>query len=500
MTTAERLRSYWGERQFEREALTVLLARYWQVIVIVAVVGLAAGLRLWGLGERAIHHDESIHIKFAYDIAKGGVDRYVHDPVYHGPWQYFAIATIFKLPFFGDSDYTARLAPALLGIALVGLPLLLRRQLGTIGAFLAVAFLAFSPTLLYVSRFAREDIHAAFFTLAIAVCIWRYVAERRDGWLIAIAPLLAFSFAAKEITFITVAILIVFLNYMVAADLVQQLRASRRMSAADTVVAYAALLPTAWLIVALWPLLETVRKRFSFTEMPAAGPLLIIVGTMAGPQYAPGIQKLPFIGDEGYQVSEEQNLMRVSVLTLLFGSAYVGLLWNWRVWLIAAALFYVPYVLLFTSFFTHPAGFWTGIWGSMDYWLGQQLVRRGNQPDYYYFMLTPVYEFLPLVFAIGGTFYYAFRAKLEQILLSAAALALVLVFSLMPESAPLVGEYHIQAAFVVAIAAVLFLSMDIFTKFLLFWVLSILFALTVAGEKMPWLSVHIALPLALLGA
>src|SRR3990172_215121 len=474
-TTAERLRTFWGERQIDRERLTTVAVRYWQVVLIVAIIGLGAGLRLWDLGNRAVHHDESIHMKFAYDITEG--TKYVHDPVYHGPFMYYAKALGFLL--FGGSDYTARLPAALFGIALVELPVLLRSRCGGIATPLAVGLLAVSPTLLYVSRFAREDIYAAFFTMAMVVCIWRYLSDRKNGWLIAIGPLMAFSLTAKEISFITVAILIVYLNILVATQLVEQMQAERRFRFQDTVLAYAAFLPTAWAIVALWPFIEGVRTRLSLTEMPAAGPLLIIFGTLAAPHYAPGVQKLPFIGDDGYQVDSEQNLMRISVLTLMIGGAYIGLVWNWRVWLAAGALLYIPYVVLFTGFFTNMEGFWSGIWGGMDYWLGQQHERRGNQPDYYYFMMLPVYEFLPMIFALGAALYYAFRGKLEQQMVSAAAVLLALVLALIPNETALVGDSRIQISFVIIIGAVLLLSMDTFTKFLLFWTLSIFFALTV---------------------
>ena len=494
MTTGERLRSYWADRRLERHELTLLTSRYWQLGLILALMALAAGLRLWDLDLRSIHHDESIHVKFAYDITQG--TQYTHDPVYHGPFQYFGTAASFLV--FGASDYTSRLFPALFGVALVGLPFLLRRQLGTTGAFIAAGLLVISPTLLYFSRFARNDIYIAFFTLALVIAIWRYLSERRNGWLIAIAPLLALSFAAKEVTFITVAILLVYLNILVANDLVDQLRASRKMSARETLVAYAVILPFAWAIVALWPLLEGSRRRWTLSELPAAGHVLIIFGTLVAAQFAAGIQQLPFVEDQGYMA--EGNLMRITVLVLIIGGAYFGLLWNWRVWLIAAGLFYAVYVLLFTGFFTNMGGFWTGIWGSMDYWLSQQLVRRGDQPDYYYFILLPIYEFLPLVFALGGALFYAFRGKLEQQLLAGSALLMVIVFSLTPGDTWLIGQYHIEAAFLVAIGAILVLKMESFTKFLLFWSLTILLSLTIAGEKMPWLTVHLALPIILLAA
>ena len=44
---------------------------------------------------------------------------------------------------------------------MVPLPALLRSQIGRVGAFAAAAALAFGPTFLYYSRFAREDIYFA---------------------------------------------------------------------------------------------------------------------------------------------------------------------------------------------------------------------------------------------------------------------------------------------------------------------------------------------------
>ena len=569
-TTGQRLSNYFGDRKLPTGDLSSFVARYWYVILIAAIVALAAGLRLWDLGERAIHHDESIHIKFAWDISRGFIGQcgsvYCHDPVYHGPFQYFGTAGTFLL--FGDNNYTSRLLPALFGIALVGLPFLLRRQLGTVGVVLAAGMLTMSPALLYFSRFARNDIYVAFFTFAIVVCMWRYLEDRKDRWLIAIAPLLALSFAAKEVTLIITASFLVFLNVLLATQLVQQMRASRDLTPGQTAVAYLVTLPTAWLIAAFWSatglitrlrsgrissldltaayafvaaltltmaitarlmdsrtfviflafavvvialfialafLLRRAKEQFSLSELPPVGAILIVVGTLVAVQFAAGIQKLPgavegipLLGgdlhslfrlsgmvDAGYL--EEPVLMRVSVLVLLVGTAFVGFTWNWRVWAASAALFYAVFFVFFTSFFTNggdiwnvytffttqgggflhvsgefwngQGGFWTGIWGSMDYWLGQQDVRRGSQPDYYYFMFLPVYEFLPLIFGLGGAMFYAFRGKLEQTFMVGAALILITTLSLISDN-----------------------------------------VLGIIGEKMPWLTVHLALPLALLAA
>jgi predicted membrane-bound mannosyltransferase/DNA-binding beta-propeller fold protein YncE len=514
-TTAERLRSYWGERQFDRTRLVALAVQYWEIALFATLIGVALGLRFWGLGARAIHHDESLHMLYAWDLAQG--KGYEHVPFMHGPFQFFGSAAMFKI--FGDSDFTARLLYASFGSALVGLPYFLRGFIGRTGAIIAAVLLAVSPSLLYFSRFARGDIYMAFWTLAMVIVVWRYLKEQKPIYLYGVPLFLMLGFVTKEVTFMTTTIFLAYLEYLLANDMVDQVRASRTLRPWQIVSAYAVLVPTAWLIAAFWPLLEGPRKRWSLQTLPPAGHVVIIMGTFALPLFAPGVQKIPFLSlgdvDKYDEPSGPEPLMQLSVLFFILASAYIGLLWNWRVWGIGALIFYVPFFLLYTTFFTNggdiwapggdfwhgEGGWWTGMWGSLDYWLGQQLVRRGGQPDYYYLMTVPIYDFLPLVFATGGALFYAFRGRLEQKLLTLAAVLLIFVFSVIPkDSASFIGQYHVHAGFIIAIAAVLLLSMDTFTKFLVFWSLSMLFAISVAGEKMPWLTIHIALPLSILAA
>jgi uncharacterized protein (TIGR03663 family) len=341
------------------------------------------------------------------------------------------------------------------------------------------------------------------YTLAMVVVMWRYLKEQRELYLYLVPLILMLGFTTMEMTFITTAIFLVYLEFQLASDLLDQYRASRTLTPPETMATYAVFLIFGWLLALTWPLIEGARKRWSLETMPAAGNFLVVMVVFALPQFAPVIQKIPLLHlgtSNTYDVgTAHQSLKIITTLAFLFIAAYIGLFWNWRIFLVGAAIFYIPFVLLYTTFFTNPGGFWTGIWGSLDYWLSQQLVRRGSQPDYYYLMMAPIYEFLPLVFALGGALYYAFKGKRDQILLSASILLLVLVFSLIPGKAPIIGSWW-KLSFIVAIGGVMMLQMESFTKFLLFWSLSSIFALTVAGEKMPWLIVHVSLPLVLLAA
>src|SRR5262249_18444994 len=96
-------------------------------------------------------------------------------------------------------------------------------------------------------------------------------------------------------------------------------------------------------------------------------------------------------------------------------SSAVGLLWNWRKWLICAVWFYPIMLFFFTTVFTNPAGIGSGFVGSLGYWISQQSVARGGQPQYYYFMVTlPDYEYLPYIFGILGLFYILVRRSWKR--------------------------------------------------------------------------------------
>ena len=135
----------------------------------VALLLLAVILRLWDLGGRPPHHDEAVHGHFTHELLVEGSYRY--DPTYHGPLLFFVTAGIFGL--LGENLITLRLYPVVTGVLLVGLPLLLRRRLGARAALWCGVLLAISPSFLYYSRFARNDVPVSLFTAAAGVLFLR---------------------------------------------------------------------------------------------------------------------------------------------------------------------------------------------------------------------------------------------------------------------------------------------------------------------------------------
>jgi len=477
-----------------------------------ALLAVALGLRLWDLGSRTLHHDETLHAFFSYLLYRDG--SYEHLPMMHGPLKFFLTALSYLL--FGASDFTARVPTALAGAGLVLLPLALRQRLGRTGALAAGVLIALSPTLVYFSRFNRDDMLIAFLTLALVACLWRYLDGGGPLYLALTALVLGLGFATMETTYIHLAIFLLFLELWLAQHFWAQVVGRRGLNGLGSALALAFLVALAWAVCALWPFTRRLRERWGLTAWHRAADLMLVLGTLSAPQFAPAIQMpLAALGLDEEQLSRlvwqrflwfrgvalEYVIATATVTALMGASALVGLAWDRRRWLLAAAAFYLPYVLLYTTFFTNSDGFASGIWGSLDYWIAQHSFRRGDQPDYYYLVVLPAYEYLPLLVGGLALLYYCLRGGVASWLLTAIAAFSLLAFFGAKGYDPALG--HDRLAFLVPIAGLALYTTvqgDKFQRFLCFWLAGALFAYSLMGEKMPWLTTHLALPLCLLAA
>ncbi len=562
---------------FERNAPALLTG-----IAFSAILALAAVLRFWQLGTRTFTNDEGLYSLMARQFARGG--GYQHVPELHGPLQIMATAGVFKA--FGDSDLAARLMPALFGVLLAALPFLFRRHIGRPGAIAAALLLAVSPTMIYYSRFAGPDVYLAFFSLATAMIIWRYLAEPSRAWLYLMAATLAFAIISTEMALLVVPIFALYLNYRVAQAFVAQAQeprvlpqaathydrlgvtpdttvreirlaykrlidrtesrtereamagayhvlttANRReaydrklalqaRAAADREIVVAPGIATkvtlaagAWLIAALWPFAGFVRRRMNLTSLPDAAPPLLAMMLLTLPFYGPLVEKISFIGDRGFDNQRQiiviggTNINPGGELPVMFATLGVlfavtivlGLAWKWHAFVISWAVFYGIAITMFTGFFSNRGGVWSGIWGSLDYtWRPE--AHHSNGPVYYYGMMLPAYEFLPLaVAAIGGIALLVLGGWRNRItvLVAGAAIAAIIVA---PPWTPIVDAHRVLFATIVGGAAVLVLRVPDLTKFLAFWAIAALGAFTMIGRKDPWLTIHVALPMIMLAA
>lgn len=390
----------------------------WWHVAYLAILFFIVCTRLWDLSSRGYSHDESIHAWESWKLITG--QGYVHNPVYHGPFLYHFTALIFAL--FGDNDFTARLSPALFGIALTILPLFLRKWLGKRGVLVATLLMAISPVMMHRSRYLRMDVYAAVFNLLLFIAILRYLDRRQPRDLYLVAAALSLSFCSKETTFITVFIFGTFLFGLY-----------------------------------VW---QWMRDRGNWSDL-AVFDLLIVIGTLILPLASPFA--ILALGGDPTDYGQQGVLFSGGVFLVVLGvSVAIGLWWGWRRWLVCAGFFYGIFIPLFTTMFTNGQGFATGMVGQLGYWLSQQGVERGGQPWYYYLAVMPLYEFLPILAGIGGAIYYALRGDEREGRDAAEGRGLP------------------------------------FVPMLAYWTVLALVIYSWAGEKMPWLAMHIALPLQLL--
>ncbi len=199
-----------------RPALTgAARSRTW----LASVLAITVLSRLLVLGSRAMHHDESLHAATA--LQRLIEIPYVYDPLYHGPFLYFAVALVFALTDI--SDASARLLPALAGVALVAAVwFLLRDALGRWGTAVTLLGLTFSTGFLYYSRFLRNDIFIAFLTLLAMAALYRYLQTPQRRWVILAASALGVSLVTKENSYISGFIFAVALAGIAATGLLRR--------------------------------------------------------------------------------------------------------------------------------------------------------------------------------------------------------------------------------------------------------------------------------------
>lgn len=201
----------------------------WAFYAAIVVLGLV--LRWTLLDMRPYHHDESLHGmygRYFYDFPNS--NYYKYDPMLHGPMLYNSMRFIYAM--FGDSLWAARTPVCLMGSLFMFVPFLYRRHLKSITTLILTGVIALSPTMIYWSRFLREDywvISGMLFTLfgfTIAPRAWK-------PFLVGLG--ITVQWCTKENVFVTVAI---FLGFLAFEFLFQTLVLKRWDSCAERIVRF----------------------------------------------------------------------------------------------------------------------------------------------------------------------------------------------------------------------------------------------------------------------
>jgi len=381
--------------------------------VVLVIVAAALAMRLWELGERALHHDESLDAWWSWRFRNGEYTGY--DPVYHGPLRFYITAAFFEI--FGESAAVARLFSALSGAAVVGLPWFMRRELGRQGTIFAALALAISPTMLYYSRFGREDAQMVFLTLLAMVLGLSYMRKPRISSATGLTFTLACSFAIKESTYLFGLLLAVFMLILLASQFDAKARVRQGVDSVPRMnpafVSTTLLFASAGLIVAV------VVGAASGELFPLIGLYMI---TMAGFVFVTALPELR-------ARHTDPNFEWPPLIQAIGGIGIGG-------WIVALSVFGFSWLLFFTVFFERPEDWASGFTRAIDYWDSQQEVNRGGQPWYYYLYALPIYEWLFVALAVVGTWRGLRRPTMLSILMIWFAVGSVVLYSYAGERMP----------------------------------------------------------------
>lgn len=593
------------------------------VIFILALI-----TRFWGIGDRVVSHDESLHTQYSYQYFNG--EGYQHTPLMHGPTLFHATALSFWI--FGDNDASARIPVAILGSILVLLPYFLRDWIGKAGAILASILLLISPYITYYSRYIRHDIYIIVAAVIVFIAIQYYLRRRKDKYIWWFAVGLGLMFATMETAYIYVAIfgsflvlslfakvitsdwfrdtwprlrkplalvllaLVLFLAGYIGQRLAPRVltdsslatdvatdegfaanpdeviasdAGEEQVPASETIFRWVQIGGLLILAGGLFLTANSMRPfiddypefdlvvLFTTLTLPTATAFLIILA--GGDPLAYTLKTCQLAGQETMSpaqlfiarvlnatclsefLSSPVALSAVFLVLTLVVSVLVGLWWNRRRWLIAAIIFHGIFLLFFTSLFTNPSGWASGMIGSLGYWLEQQEVQRANQPWYFYLIVLPLYEFLPLILTLIAARLWAKKNSLQRILDYFVIISLValLAYSLInwfynrfaPDPEMLTRLPGIIAGGTILLVGFILIlrkyiqwyrarpkgsrasawlpdgwgsGLDVvmlfgFVPYLIWWFLATWVIYGYAGEKMAWLSTHYIFPMVLLG-
>lgn len=528
--------------------------------LIVSIILIAAVLsRFIMLGERVMSHDEVNHVVPAYTFYTGG--GYHYDPVTHGPLQFHLIAlsyTLFgdndfsaRIPdaIFGIGvilfaiiafkDYLGRPGALIAGILFTISPFIsfysryTRNEIYIVFWGLALIwgvlrYLQFGRkrTLLFITVItalhftdkATSYIFTAELLIFLAVVFVAQLIKKQ--WL---RPDLRMTFLIITAVVLVVGLAAFGVSYNALSNapsaegdegigiMISDLPATTRLLIGGLVLG---------LLVGLFAAAYILIKGIGWHGIrdERAFDLLILQGTIVLPLLA--ALPMDILGFNPLDYSTQGILRSVLfIVPLLIISLLVGIWWNWKVWSLNIGIFWGIFAVFYTTLFTQGSGFAAGLMGALGYWIAQQGVTRGTQPLYYYALVQiPIYEFLPAF----GTILAALmsipllsrnlkrkneQAQEDEIFEEAdqPQLDLESMVSLpadeeieqdilealstddqsLPDRPPRIvdNEGELRKPPVLAL--------------LLYWSVMSLIAFSFAGERMPWLTTHITLPMIL---
>lgn len=416
---------------------------FWYYCIVAILALLTIVPRFVVLEDRPLHHDEAQHAWYSYSVSIG--NRYVHSPILHAPSLMLLTGLTYKM--FGDSIGVGRgMVAAFSLIAMLAAAALWPRRF----RWWLFPLIVTSPYFLYYSRFLRNELIFCALLLVGLVGFAKSMQgrslEKRAAWgILGPAPIVAL-LAFKENAIFIMA----------------------------TGVTFA----IAWAIKRLFWRRTALSLRLPVREIRARR------GRRGKPS------ALPFAS---------------------FSSESAATIGGW----LAGCIIGIAYVLFIYGITTGDGTFspLQNIRSSIDYWRGQQSEHRISGALHYHLVIMLVYELPILLMLALGLILDAVRKpmRLTLYMLSIAGWLFVWwcwnTIGTLPFFFGSIQNFlHIEpnrslmvlGLWIVPLLAWSVLAMKehwVLGSFMAWWAACSLFQYSVAGEKVPWLGVHMVLPI-----
>ncbi len=184
---------------------------FFSIFFLIALI--ASYLRVFQIETRPLHSDEAVNFLFVEQTNSSGYYPYSHEN-YHGPLFFYIVTGLVNQ--FGDSIFALRAAAIFAGIfclvSLFGFIPTARKSF----ILFSAALVAFSPSLIFFSRYAIHETQLVLATLIFALSIYNWHLLRKPFWLYLAGLSLCLMMVTKE-TFIISAFAL-FCSFLLLGD------------------------------------------------------------------------------------------------------------------------------------------------------------------------------------------------------------------------------------------------------------------------------------------
>jgi uncharacterized protein (TIGR03663 family) len=359
----------------------------WVVYALIVLIGIA--FRWYALDMRPVHHDESQHGMFGrYYFDAPEHHYYKYNPMLHGPLLYNMYRFVYSC--IGSDIWSFRVPMAFLGSLYMFLPLLFRRWFSPKALLFLTMGIALGPSLIYWSRFAREDFYVLFGMLCMLLGATS-IFPRISGALVIFG--ITIQLCCKANVFVHLPIIIGFLVFEVFFCFALKLYKEQK---------HGDIIFHGFVTIASFAMVVFLAIFGGFMDEGVALDLVIAKAFLLA------LFLCAFIVEAWIAMN------RLGEGTLLF-SLKKQVQTHWKENLVGLFLSAVVYSYLYSAGGRYPEGIVAGLGGeAISYWIKQHAIERISGPFLFQFYTLTWYEFPFMIFFFLHLIHFYSRDRIRQ--------------------------------------------------------------------------------------